>query len=267
MGTLAASERLRKEIEALEPWFHNLHLPGGIETAPDHPHGDFPSFKWRELADTLPQDLSGWTALDIGCNAGFYTFELARRGAKVTGIDREDLYLKQARWAAARFHLKEHVRFEKRQVYELAWERRRFDLVIFMGLFYHLRYAVLALDTIARLKPKLLVFQTLSAPGQSTLSAASQTLDVSSLDFSNLDEVNAPDWPKLAFVEGRFSGDETNWWLPNSAAAVGLLRSAGFRVISRPNTETYICEPTGDSPCCEEEWRAATGRPWRSFLS
>jgi tRNA (mo5U34)-methyltransferase len=258
MRNVSASKAVWKEIESLGPWFHNLHLPGGIETAPNHPYGDFPSFKWRELAGLLPQDLSGWTALDVGCNAGFYSFELARRGAEVTGIDREDLYLDQARWAAARFGLGERVRFERRQVYELACERRRFDLVIFMGLFYHLRYAVLALDTIARLKPRLLVFQTLSMPSGNMPGIASRDLDLDNLDFSNLEQVNALDWPKLAFIEGRFSGDETNWWVPNSAAVVGLLRSAALRIVSRPNTETYICEPTGDPPCCEEEWRAAT---------
>src|SRR5918997_6765494 len=77
------------KIAELGPWFHNLHLPDGTQTAPDHSLGDFPSFKWLEVAPHLPKDLTGWRALDIGCNAGFYTFELARRGARVTGIDVE----------------------------------------------------------------------------------------------------------------------------------------------------------------------------------
>jgi tRNA (mo5U34)-methyltransferase len=249
-----APEGLRKEIESLGPWFHNLHLPDGIETAPNHPLGDFPSFKWREVAGHLPEDLRGWTALDIGCNAGFYSFELARRGAVVTGIDREPLYLKQARWAAARFGLEDRARFEQSQVHELARERRRFDLIFFMGLFYHLRYAVLALDTVARLQPKLLVFQTLTVPDEPTPAEAS-----GALDFSTLSRVNSPGWPKLAFIENRFSNDETNWWVPNEGAVVGLLRSAGFGVASRPNSETYVCRSNGEPPCCEEEWRTATG--------
>src|SRR3954463_5960088 len=89
-------------IAALGPWFHNIHLPDGTQTAPDHFLGDFPRFKWEALADHLPADLEGWTALDIGCNAGFYTFELAARGARVTGIDVDPHYLAQAEWAAAR---------------------------------------------------------------------------------------------------------------------------------------------------------------------
>ncbi|HEX2099456.1 MAG TPA: DUF1698 domain-containing protein, partial [Candidatus Synoicihabitans sp.] len=66
----------------LAPWFHNIHLPDGTQTAPNHPLGDFPRFKWQQIADHLPHDLTGWRVLDIGCNAGFYTVELARRGAR-----------------------------------------------------------------------------------------------------------------------------------------------------------------------------------------
>ena len=85
------------EIAELAPWFHNLHLPGGVETAPDHPLGDFPAYKWAEVASAVPEDLSRWQALDIGCNAGFYTFELARRGADVLAVDVDEHYLRQAR--------------------------------------------------------------------------------------------------------------------------------------------------------------------------
>src|SRR5947208_2709930 len=96
----AGGDVVEQEIAELAPWFHNLHLPSGHETAPDHPLGDFPRFKWQALASALPDDLTGWRALDVGCNAGFYTFELARRGATVLGIDMDDHYLRQAKWAA-----------------------------------------------------------------------------------------------------------------------------------------------------------------------
>src|SRR4051812_29623521 len=89
----------QQQIQDLGPWFHNLHLPDGTQTAPSHFLGDFPQFKWKEIAPQVPPDLAGWTALDIGCNAGFYSIELARRGARVTGIDLDQHYLKQAQWA------------------------------------------------------------------------------------------------------------------------------------------------------------------------
>jgi len=52
-----------------------------------------------------PANLTGWSAVDIGCNAGFYSFELVRRGAMVTAINVDGHYLQQARWAAREFGL------------------------------------------------------------------------------------------------------------------------------------------------------------------
>src|SRR5213075_1703884 len=94
--TESRSKETHPDIARLAPWFHNLHLPDGTQTCPDHWLGDFPAFKWREIAPHLPADLTGWSCLDIGCNAGFYTFELARRGARVLGIDVDERYLRQA---------------------------------------------------------------------------------------------------------------------------------------------------------------------------
>src|SRR3954452_9509649 len=87
-------------IAALEPWFHNLKL-GGIWTAPDHFLGDYPGAKFRRFAAHLPADLSGKSVLDIGCNAGFYSLEMKRRGAaRVLGVDSDERYLDQARLAS-----------------------------------------------------------------------------------------------------------------------------------------------------------------------
>src|SRR5205807_1892611 len=91
---------IRSRVEALGPWFHNIDL-GGVSTAPDHFLGDYPGVKWRAFAEAIPADLSGRTVLDIGCNAGFYSMQMKRRGAdRVLGIDFDDGYLAQARFAA-----------------------------------------------------------------------------------------------------------------------------------------------------------------------
>src|SRR5690606_1041782 len=103
----------------------------------------------------------GKRVLDIGCNAGFYSFELAKRGAHVLGIDVNDHYLRQARWAADVLGLAGQVAFRRTTVYEAA-DLGAFDLVLFMGVFYHLRYPMLALDCLARLRPQCMVFQTLT---------------------------------------------------------------------------------------------------------
>src|ERR1700710_1300790 len=91
---------IERRVRELGPWFHNLNL-AGIQTAPEHFLGDYPALKWRRFAHAIPADLRGWTVLDIGCNAGFYSLEMKRRGAeRVVGVDSDDRYLAQARFAA-----------------------------------------------------------------------------------------------------------------------------------------------------------------------
>jgi tRNA (mo5U34)-methyltransferase len=90
---------LSARIHELGEWFHNLDL-NGVKTAPNHFLGDFPSVKWRDISPAIPENLDGATVLDIGCNGGFYSIEMKRRGAsRVLGIDVDDRYLNQARFA------------------------------------------------------------------------------------------------------------------------------------------------------------------------
>lgn len=237
---VAGQQDLTRQIEELGPWFHNLHLPDGTETAPDHWLGDFPAFKWAEIAPRLPADLAGWTALDVGCNAGFYTFELARRGARVTAVDVDPRSLAQARWAARRFGVEDRVTFREGQVYELGREAGDYDLVMFMGVFYHLRYPLLALDVLARKARRLLVFQTLTLPGDEAVEAPPD------LPLDERHALAAPGWPKMAFLEHSVAGDPTNWWAPNHACVEALLRSSGLAVVERPGHEIYLCRPDAE---------------------
>jgi tRNA (mo5U34)-methyltransferase len=234
---------VRRQVEALGPWFHNLHLPGGIQTVPDHfLGGDFPRFKWQQIADAIPADLAGWRVLDVGCNAGFYSFELARRGASVLAIDHDPRYLAQARWAAAQLDPHGRVQFRQLGVYEVGVLEESFDLVWFMGVFYHLRHPLLALDLLARRTRRLMVFQTLTMPGEDVYA---DTHDHPIMDREPLLD---PGWPKMAFIEHRFAGDATNWWVPNHAGVEAMLRSSGLRVTARPAGEIYLCTPDPDGP-------------------
>jgi tRNA (mo5U34)-methyltransferase len=240
---------LRREIEALGPWFHNLHLPGGVQTVPDHfIGGDFPRFKWQEIQDAIPADLTGWRVLDVGCNAGFYSFELARRGASVVAIDSDEHYLNQARWAAQQFGLQDRVEFREQGVYELARATEQYDLVWFMGVFYHLRYPLLALDLLARRTRKLMVFQTLTMPGQEVYE------DTKDHPITEREPLLDPGWPKMAFIEHCFSNDPTNWWVANHAGVEAMLRSAGLRITARPADEIYLCEL--DPKVAAERWHS-----------
>ena len=226
----------RAEIDSLGPWFHNLHLPDGTQTAPGHRFGDFPSFKWEKLEDTVPQDMKGWSVLDIGCNAGFYSLQLAQRGAHVLGLEIEPLYLRQAQWIAREYELTDQLEFVEGDVYQLINSQRKFDLVWFTGVFYHLRYPALALDLVRRATARYMMFQSMTMPGSSTANVP----DDLPLDGRRamLDE----SWPKMSFIERRVAGDESNWWAPNATCVEAMLRSSGFEVMARPEHEFYWCK-------------------------
>ena len=168
----------------------------------------------------LPEDLSGMRVLDIGCAEGFFSFEAERRGAReVIGIDsfpdsvRRFNIVKAARQSNASAFLL--------NVYDL--EPRRlgtFDLVLFYGVFYHLKHPQLALERIRSVCTGTLLVQTFA------------------LDDPGLQEV-----PLARFYpHGMMSGgegehfDPTVFWLFNELCCVGMLDHVGFdalEVISR----------------------------------
>lgn len=247
---------LKRQVEGLAPWFHNLHLPGGVQTAPDHfLGGDFPMFKWQQIAPSVPEDLSGWRVLDVGCNAGFYTFELAKRGASVVALDLDPHYLAQAQWAARQYGLQDRVEFRQQQVYDLARSNEQFDLVWFMGVFYHLRYPLLALDILAQRTRRMMMFQTLSMPGEQVYP------DTQDHPITQREPLSDAGWPRMAFIEHKFSGDPTNWWVPNHAGIEAMLRSSGLRVTARPAEEIYVCVPSPNPTAWhwEDQLASATG--------
>jgi len=225
---------LERRIQELGPWFHNM-LVGGVRTEPNHFLGDYPAVKYRHIAQALPEDLSGCSVLDIGCNAGFYSQAMKRRNAaRVLGIDTDDRYLAQARFAAEVEGL--DIEFRRMSIWQIADLREKFDLVLFMGVFYHLRHPLLALDLIhEHVTRDLMVFQSLERGSHEILQPASD------YDFSELALFNEPGYPRMHFVEHSYSHDPTNWWIPNRACVEAMLRSSGFRIESQPEDETYVC--------------------------
>ncbi|HZD92159.1 MAG TPA: TIGR04290 family methyltransferase [Pseudolabrys sp.] len=232
---------IRSQVEALGPWFHNLEL-GGVRTAPSHFLGDYPAVKWQAFADAIPQDLTGCSVLDIGCNAGFYSLEMKRRGARrVVAVDSEDLYIEQARFAARMTGL--DIEIAKLSVYDIAALGERFDIVLFMGVLYHLRHPLLALDLIhAHAARDLMVFQSMQRGSQQV-----EPID-DDYDFWVQEHFDAPGYPKLHFVEKRYSNDASNWWIPNRACVEAMLRSAGFEITAHPEQEVYICRRGQPAP-------------------
>jgi tRNA (mo5U34)-methyltransferase len=245
-------EEIRSRIQQLGSWFHNLNL-AGVPTAPDHFLGDYPSAKWRGFQHAIPSDLKGASVLDVGCNAGFYSIEMKRRGAeRVVGIDSSDAYLAQARFATEVCDVK--VELKKLSVYEVARLNERFDIVLFMGVLYHLRHPLLALDLLHQHVVKdTLVFQTMQRGSESDDFELSPDYP-----FSETAIFEAPAAPRAVFIEKSYAGDPTNWWVPNPACSMALLRSAGFELLSRPEPEVYVCCRRELSPL-ERELRAVPG--------
>jgi tRNA (mo5U34)-methyltransferase len=238
----ADAPRLRAAVEALGPWFQNIDLGHGIMTAPDHFLGDYPAFKYRRFMDALPADLTGKTVLDIGCNAGFYAIEMARRGAaRVLGIDSDPRYLDQARLASNALGFP-RIEFAQLDVYDVARLGERFDLVIFMGVLYHLRHPLLALDLIREhVAGDLMLFQTMQQGSAEVAEVPADHPFHKPGTFDPPDYFDLPGYPKLHFIEREYAHDWSNWWAPNAAGSQAMLRAAGFTIEAQPEAEVYLC--------------------------
>jgi tRNA (mo5U34)-methyltransferase len=252
MGAELSIEQIRQRVEALGPWFHNIDLKG-VRTAPSHFLGDYPAIKWRRFADAIPKNLRGRSVLDIGCNGGFYSIEMKRRGAgRVLGIDSDVDYVAQARFAAEVSEL--DIEFRQLSVYEVETIGEKFDIVLFMGVLYHLRYPLLALDLIhEHAAGDLMVFQSMQRGSRDIERVETD------YDFWETAQFERPDYPKLHFIEHRYANDPTNWWVPNRACVEAMLRSAGFAITAHPEDEVYICRRTEHAS--DGEIRAAGPQP------
>jgi tRNA (mo5U34)-methyltransferase len=237
-----STQEIEQRVRSLGQWFHNLDLHG-VKTAPDHFLGDYPNVKWQRFAHAVPEDLSGKSVLDIGCNAGFYSIEMKKRGAaRVVGLDSDEVYLNQARFAAEVSGYGD-IEFRNMSVYDVGQLGEKFDLVIFMGVLYHLRHPLLALDLIhEHVAGDLLVFQSMQR-GSKQVDSVDENYT-----FWQEEHFDSPGYPKMHFIEHRYADDPTNWWAPNSACVEAMLRSAGFEIVRHPETEVYICRRVDAPP-------------------
>ena len=236
---------LDARIEALGPWFHNLRLDGR-QTAPQHFLGDHPNRKWQMFRHLVPEDLTGMSVLDMGCNAGFFSLEMKRRVAeRVVAADSDPRYLAQAALASEVTGLPLELR--QLSVHSVAELGCRFDLVLLLGVIYHLRHPLLALDLLhLHAVGDLLLFQSLLRGSDAVGEVAED------YGFDETAPFARPDFPVVHFIEHRYAGDPTNWWIPNRGCAEAMLRSAGFDI--RANA--------GDVWLCTRGARPASAEPF-----
>ena len=208
-----------QKINSIKVWHHRIDLGDGIVTP--------------GLQDTptllsqigLPKDLSGLRVLDLGARDGFFSFECERRGAKeVVALDYVDEHL--TGFNICHQYLNSSVKFVNRSVYALnPLDLGTFDLVLFLGLIYHLRHPVLALDRI----------YDLVNPGGS-LMIESHTIDHGLVDQSGNWSNLAEEYQKLQIAQfysnGKLGNDLTSPWAPNQLCLEQMAFDSGFKVVN-----------------------------------
>jgi tRNA (mo5U34)-methyltransferase len=181
-------------------WWHQIELPGNYVT----PGVDRSAAKLKALH--LP-DLTGKTVLDIGAFDGYFSFAAERLGAsRVVALDTFVWQRPGGKdgFEYARHALGSKVEDVEVEVLDISPETvGEFDVVLFLGVLYHMRHPLLALERVASVTKERLILETL--------------LDVTFLRS-----------PAAAFYPWKMLDDETNWWGPNRAAVMGMLRTLGF---------------------------------------
>ena len=199
-------EKILKEIEALnqiEPWFHCIDLGNGIQTRDSVPHL---KNLWHAIDSTLPLDLKGYSVLDIGCNAGFFSTSMKRKNADfVVGIDTSPEYIKQAEYV--RDLLRLDIDYSLLTIYDLPALERSFNIVLCLGVIYHV------ID-----------------PFNAARSVWNVTKDVAIIESAvTVDKSERPVWEFV--FPGYDNTDQErcyNWWFPNEAGMKQLFLKAGF---------------------------------------
>ncbi len=204
-------------------WFHTIDLGQGILT----PGCDDSPYKLTVLG--MPEDLSGRSVLDIGAWDGFFSFEAERRGARRV-VAADSFCWGGAGWGTkAGFELARAVLQSKVEDYEIDVldlspdNVGTFDVVLFLGVLYHMRHPLLSLERVAKV----------TAPG-------GMAIVETHVDLLHLER------PALAFYPGsELSGDHTNWFGPNAAAVEAMLKDVGFTKIE---VHSEVTLPTAGDP-------------------
>jgi tRNA (mo5U34)-methyltransferase len=198
-------------------WFHSIELEPGFVTP------GYAVTRDRLELLKIPNDLTGKTVLDVGAWDGFFSFEAERRGAERV-LATDDFAWTKTGWSSkagfdlAREALGSHVEDAQIDVLDLDPEKLgRFDIVLCLGVLYHMRHPMLMLEKVMGVTGGTLILET-------------------HVDMT---------WtrrPAAAFYPGHeLRLDPTNWWGPNPEAVTGMLHAVGFDHVEMvtPDSNAY----------------------------
>jgi tRNA (mo5U34)-methyltransferase len=153
---------IEQQVRSLGPWFHQIDLGDGLLTRDIAPTPgisqprDHPLSRWLVLKDAIPADLSGKRVLDIGCAEGFFALEMARRGADVVAMDAAPNMIRRLDWLISHFSMN-NIQTKIATIESLDKSKEKYDLILMIGLLYHLRNPQQGLDIVGRMTDTLYV--------------------------------------------------------------------------------------------------------------
>lgn len=224
-------EEILSGLKRLEPWFHCIELGHGLRTKTRSIVGeqiDHPLSTWQLIRRALPQELTGKSLLDVGCNAGFYAVEAKRLGAgHVVGVDARRFHIRQARFVRRVLGL--DIDFRRQSVYDLKSQAiGQFDITLALGLVYHCKHLVLALENLYHVTKETLILETAIYPPERLPDSFSHSVGGQVVNLH-----------ALAYVENPLEAQEAayNWFLPGAESLRALLQSVGFERV-----QLFACE-------------------------
>ena len=246
MSTMAVEEAL-KLVGSHKHWKHSFEIIPGVV-----PPGDCGLTNSATLLDEVygvPKDLTGMRALDIGALDGVHSFELERRGAKVTAIDIQDP-------DRTGFNLRKNchainVEYVQGSVYELTTLlEKKYDIILFFGVWYHLKNPVRAFEEVAATLEKT---GTLYAEGEALMDYVEVNGLPGTGDIKSLAEkMGASELPISIYYPNKMKGDLWNWYVPNRACVKAWLETCGMDIVSHSWWHDHPTSKVADR--CQERY-------------